>query len=278
LCKALVTSAICKASGLSFANAQQVGLLVCQAGEFAFVIFGIAREVGVFSAQEAKLLLTVTSVSMACTPLLSRLGQDLRRYLQERKENKGTKSVDMACQVRERLESARVVICGYGRVGTLVAQLLDTKFVPWVAFDVNERIVAEARAKDLPVFLGDVPDLVASATPDPKERRHMDARKVAVVTPADTDHALRAVRGLRLLFPELSIVARATTASSARSIRGWKAQPIVPGQPEDVILMNLPLGATVLQALGCPEASQAATASEVGTATGAAAAPTQAAS
>lgn len=78
----------------------------------------------------------------------ARLGQDLRRYLQERKENKGTKSVDMACQVRERLESARVVICGYGRVGTLVAQLLDTKFVPWVAFDVNERIVAEARAKD----------------------------------------------------------------------------------------------------------------------------------
>lgn len=51
---------------------REVGLLVCQAGEFAFVIFGIAREVGVFSAQEAKLLLTVTSVSMACTPLLSR--------------------------------------------------------------------------------------------------------------------------------------------------------------------------------------------------------------
>merc|ERR1719401_3267663 len=88
LCKALVTTSVCKISGMSFANSQHVGLLLCQAGEFAFVMFGIAREVGAFSAQQAKLLLTVTSVSMACTPVLSKLGRDLSRCLQERK--KGT--------------------------------------------------------------------------------------------------------------------------------------------------------------------------------------------
>uniref|UniRef100_A0A7S2VMR7 RCK N-terminal domain-containing protein n=1 Tax=Zooxanthella nutricula TaxID=1333877 RepID=A0A7S2VMR7_9DINO len=252
LCKAIVTMGVCRVSGMSFANSQHVGFLLCQAGEFAFVMFGIAREVGAFSSQQAKLLLTVTSVSMACTPLLSRVGRDFSRCLQEKKQGAGVTSSDIMGEVREKLEGARVIICGYGRVGVLVTQLLDTKFIPWVAFDVDDRIVAEARGKDLPVFLGDIPEIAARAM-NGKDAACLDAKKVAVVTPSDAVGSLHMVRNLRQAYPDLRIVARAMTESSARSLRGFKAEPIVPGLPEDTILMNLPIGATVLKALGCPE-------------------------
>jgi len=247
LCKAIVTTCVCLFSGMSFANSQHVGLLLCQAGEFAFVMFGIAREVGAFTPQQAKLLLTVTSVSMACTPVLSKLGRELSTCLQQRRTPGAVKRIDFVGDLREKVEKARVLVCGYGRVGTLVTELLDTKFIPWVAFDIDPNIVEEARTKDLPVFFGDLHDLVE------REKVIIDSRKIAVVTPADTVLSLQAVQTLRQAFPDLTIVARAMTKSAARTVKGWDAEPIVPGLPEDTILMNLPIGATVLKGLGCSD-------------------------
>lgn len=44
--KASLIAAICLGFGLSIANSQQVGLLLSQGGEFAFVAFGIAKALG----------------------------------------------------------------------------------------------------------------------------------------------------------------------------------------------------------------------------------------
>lgn len=248
VCKALVTMGVCLFSGMSLANAQHVGLLLCQAGEFSFVMFGIAREVGAFTPQQAKLLLTVTSLTMACTPMLSKLGRDLSPCLQKNKPLGAVERTEIAGDLREKLESARVLVCGYGRVGTLVTQLLDTKFIPWVAFDVDDKIVEGARAKDLPVFLGDPPDLIST------EHIEIDSsRKIAVVTPADAAISVQMVQSLRQAFPDVTIIARSMTRSAARMVKSWDAEPIVPGLPEDTILMNLPIGATVLKALGCSQ-------------------------
>jgi len=248
LCKAVVTMGVCRVSGMSFANSQHVGLLLCQAGEFSFVMFKIADEVGAFTAQQAKLLLTVVSVSMACTPLLSRLGRELSACLQENQGKGQSQLTTRKSDLCEKVENARVLVCGYGRVGTLVTELLDTKFIPWVAFDVDPEIVAQARAKDLPVFLGDLPEL-ASRAMDGRDRTLLDAKRVAVVTPADTYASIEMVKTLRQSYPQLTIVARALSRTAARSIKDLGAEPIVPGLPEDTILMNLPIGISVLRAM-----------------------------
>lgn len=44
--KASLITAICLGFGLSIANSQQVGFLLAQGGEFAFVAFGIAKALG----------------------------------------------------------------------------------------------------------------------------------------------------------------------------------------------------------------------------------------
>ncbi|CAK0852865.1 unnamed protein product, partial [Prorocentrum cordatum] len=204
-------------------------------------MFSIARDVGVFTPEQAKLLLTVTSISMACTPFVSGLGQDLARCLSQR----ATPDMQTERYVQEeKVERARVVVCGYGRVGELITDILDTKFIPWVAFDISPAVVRAARAKDLPVFLGRHPD------PAHAWCSTVSNSQIAVVTPSDITASTAIVQAMRANCPEMAIIARATSETRAKTLMQWDALPVVAGLPEDTVLMNLPIGATVLQALG----------------------------
>ncbi|ONK64061.1 uncharacterized protein A4U43_C07F21690 [Asparagus officinalis] len=48
-----------------------------------------------------------------------------------------------------------IIICGFGRVGQIIAQLLSERLIPFVALDVRSDRVAAGRAFDLPVYFGD---------------------------------------------------------------------------------------------------------------------------
>ena len=52
-------------------------------------------------------------------------------------------------------EAGRVVIVGYGRVGTLVGEMLEVHRIPYIAIDSNARLVAGARTEGKPVYYGD---------------------------------------------------------------------------------------------------------------------------
>eukprot|EP00930_Biecheleria_cincta_P084696 TRINITY_DN74147_c0_g1_i1.p1 TRINITY_DN74147_c0_g1~~TRINITY_DN74147_c0_g1_i1.p1 ORF type:complete len:840 (+),score=152.46 TRINITY_DN74147_c0_g1_i1:50-2569(+) len=250
LCKAIVATLVCRTAGMSFANSQQIGLLLCQAGEFSFVMFGIAREVGAFTPAQAKLLLTVTSFSMAATPVLSQLGRELSKRLQEDVADAETSRIDPA-DLKEKVDAARVTVLGYGRVGRVVTQLLDDRFIPWVAFDVNPRVVAKARAKDLPVFEGDLSDVVTRVLGEEKAATCFDARKLTVVTTAHLESSLTIVQSMRQMFPDMPMIARARDEGHAANLEdSWNTIPVLPASSEDTTLMNLPIGSQVLTSLG----------------------------
>jgi len=250
LCKAIVTTFVCKTAGMSFANSQQIGLLLCQAGEFSFVMFGIAREVGAFTPAQTKLLLTVTSFSMAATPVLSRLGRELSKRLQEDVADEEKSRIDPA-DLKEKVDAARVTVLGYGRVGRVVTQLLNDRFIPWVAFDVNPTVVAKARAKDLPVFEGDFCDVVSRVLGEEKAATCFDARKLTVVTTAQLQSSLAIVQSTRQMFPDMPMIARARDEGHATNLEtDFSTIPVLPASSEDTTLMNLPIGSQVLTSLG----------------------------
>jgi S-adenosylhomocysteine hydrolase len=47
------------------------------------------------------------------------------------------------------------IVCGYGRVGKMVCDMLDRKLVRYLAFDYSPQKAVEARQKGLPVFFGE---------------------------------------------------------------------------------------------------------------------------
>lgn len=72
--KAVITTLLCKVFGLDFGNAQNVGLLLSQGGEFGFVAFRLARSLKIFDEHLTKIMLTSVSLTMAFTPMAESLG------------------------------------------------------------------------------------------------------------------------------------------------------------------------------------------------------------
>ena len=69
-------------------------------------------------------------------------------------------------------------MCGYGRVGRVVADLLNEKLIPWVAFDVNPKSALEARRAGKPVYYGDVsrPEMLQARESSGDSRRRAAPR------------------------------------------------------------------------------------------------------
>lgn len=95
------------------------------------------------------------------------------------------------------------MIGGYGRVGHTIAVLLQSSGVPFVAFDIDPKRVAQGRADGLPVSYGEIsdPELLAAI--------HVERAALAVITVDHSNTALRTVSFLRRNCPHVPIVARA---------------------------------------------------------------------
>ncbi len=57
-------------------------------------------------------------------------------------------------EVQQLEKSDFVLVCGYGRVGKMVCEMLDQNLVRYVAIDKRPEKAVEARSKGLPVFFG----------------------------------------------------------------------------------------------------------------------------
>ena len=53
-------------------------------------------------------------------------------------------------------EKEFVLVCGYGRIGKMVCDMLDRNLVRYVAIDKRPERAIEARSKGLPVYFGTI--------------------------------------------------------------------------------------------------------------------------
>lgn len=244
--KAAVAALASLAFGLSLSTSMQTALIVSQAGEFAFVAFGLAKSFGILSPQQTKFLLTCVSLTMALTPFLSSVGGKIASKLEEGKSDENMVDLVRDAEDREVIESDDfVVVVGYGTVGRVVTDLLQRKFIQYECVEVNPQRAALARSKGLPVFYGDV------ARPEIADAFNVGKAKAVIVTIADKAEATRMVIALRRQYPGLKIFARAADADHAQRLqKTLDVVAMVPIIPEDNVLLTLPFGGAVLKSLG----------------------------
>ncbi|WP_448187341.1 monovalent cation:proton antiporter-2 (CPA2) family protein [Azospirillum sp. sgz301742] len=233
--KAVVLGGLARLFGVSSATAVQVGLTLSQGGEFAFVLYDLARGHGVLAPAEANLLLAVIALSMAATPFLMAGGRRLAGRL-------ALPPSDALRQMAEATHELRdhVLIAGFGRVGQTLARLLEANEVPWVAVDLEPKRVGEGRARGLPVYFGD------ACRAEVLRAAGADRARSAVVTLDHPALAERAVRALSGQNAELTIVVRGHDGSHGDALEQAGATFVVP----EAVEASLQLGGTVLRALG----------------------------
>jgi voltage-gated potassium channel Kch len=246
LIKTTIIVLTCLAFGLSLQTASQAGLILSQGGEFAFVAFGLARNLGILTPATTKLMLTSVALTMAVTPMLADVGTKVAKKLEEKSDF--SHYLSQSREANEIKESDDfVVVVGYGIVGKVVCDLLDRKFVKYVGLEIDPNKAIQARNKGLPVFYGDI------GRPEVAEAFNVEKAKAVIVAISDKDQANRAVISLRRQYPDKKIFCRAKDADHAERLqRTLDVIAMVPIVPEDNLLLTLPFGGAVLQSLGIP--------------------------
>jgi CPA2 family monovalent cation:H+ antiporter-2 len=215
----------------------EVAALLAPAGEFAFVIFALAASTGVLSPAVAALAVATASLSMATIPLTGAVGRRIRRRFEP------SQKVDVEAAVLPPEDRAeRAIIIGFGRVGRLVAEMLERHNVSYLAVDADSHGVARWRRDNMPVYWGDATDQAFL------ERCGL-AEATALVVTIDNPRKVEAVVArARELRPDIVIVARSRDAEHARTLYSLGVTDAVP----ETIEASLQLSEAALAGLGVP--------------------------
>jgi CPA2 family monovalent cation:H+ antiporter-2/glutathione-regulated potassium-efflux system protein KefB len=214
--KSVLLWTLCRLAGRSHRDSVQVALLLAQAGEFGFVIFGIADMLGLIQTEVYELLLVVIALSMATTPLLARLGPLLG----------GTSKTEPPADDHPSKPfpelSDHVIVAGFGRFGNHLARILAKARVNYLALDTNPARVAKAQALGHQVFFGDASrtDVLRAAG-----AAHASMLVLALDRIESIAHAVSTVREA---FPDLPIYARAWDAKVAARLRTMGVNYAIP--------------------------------------------------
>ncbi|HEY5897316.1 MAG TPA: monovalent cation:proton antiporter-2 (CPA2) family protein [Burkholderiales bacterium] len=168
-------------------------LLLAQGGEFAFVILGLAGVNGAMPAHTAQAITLAVALSMIATPFLLVL---LDRVVTPR-------VTDALVRAADKPEPGKVIVAGLGRVGQVVARLLNASGCHPIVLDDDAEQVEELRKFGFRVFYGDATRL------DLLHAAGADSADLLVITLDERDGITHLARLARKHFPRLRIIARA---------------------------------------------------------------------
>ncbi len=172
--------------------------LLSQGGEFAFVVFGVARAARLLPGEWDKRLTLMVALSMALTPILVVLAD----FVQRRRSAAETREPDAI-----EGEDAPVIIAGFGRFGQIVGRMLFASGLRATVLDVDPDAIELLRRFGFRIFYGDATRL------DLLESAGAAHAKVLVNAIDDVEANLKLVDLARHHFPRLKIVARARNVS-----------------------------------------------------------------
>jgi CPA2 family monovalent cation:H+ antiporter-2 len=215
-------------------------LLLGQGGEFAFIIAGYAVATRLMDAPTGQFMMIVVGLSMFASPAAAKLGSLLADRFERRQDSP-------AAGAASPQRPGHVVIAGFGRVGQLIADILQRQGVEFVALERDHRLVSSLHSKKVPVFSGD------ASRAELLQKVHAQDAAAIVLTMDDPQSALHAVRAIRKQFPTLPLYARARDEKHARLLKKAGATQVIP----ETLESGLQLAGFVLQAAGAADGEAA---------------------
>ena len=144
----------------------QIGVLISQGSEFAFVIFAMLSEQNSLADHQSALLISAVVVSMALTPPLVGLQRKLAKkwanqewFLSKKRLKNAANSNSLVEQEYPPAKGVDIIIVGMGTVGLRVANALDAHGMSYRGVENNHQRFLTARTNGYSVGFGDATDL-----------------------------------------------------------------------------------------------------------------------
>jgi Kef-type K+ transport systems, membrane components len=218
----------------SVPGSTQLGFLLAQGSEFAFVILSLPAVRTLVGETTSAVLIAAVALSLAATPNLAELG----RTLAGRMRRRAARVADPELQQRD-LEGP-VLIAGMDRIGRSLADALTELNVGYAAIERDQRRLREAVADGYSVAFGDIAD------PRIWEALGLHGRKLIVLTEPIFEVARDLTPASHRLFPELKRVALVRDLGEAERFQSIGLLPVV----DRSVPPGLDLAAFVLGQLG----------------------------
>ncbi len=205
--KTILITILSRAFSCSWTRSFRLGLLLSQAGEFGFVLFGQATTALLISPEAASLFSAVVTLSMATTPFLMRLTDWL-----ERREERGGEGLDGP----EVSPETSAIVVGYGRFGQTVAQMLQAKAIGVTIIDKKPSQIELSGEFGTKVYYGDGLriDLLRTAGAE-------TAKVIAFCNDNEGGELSReAVKAVLDAFPQASVMVRVFDRRHLLELRG----------------------------------------------------------
>jgi CPA2 family monovalent cation:H+ antiporter-2 len=233
LIKFVVTAGLLRLNGVRPGVSAEVGLLMGSPSETTLIVLAAAAQAALIDSQTASFWQVVTALGLTITPVLARIGHRIANRIEMRQSAAQDRSDDG-------ISHDRTIIIGYGRVGRMVAAMLDAHEQPWIAIEGDIDTVTRARKDQKPVRFADAHKLESLVA------LGVASARAVVMTMDDHVQAARLIRRLRTRYPELTIVARARDTEHAAELYLAGASDAVP----ETLESSLQLSEAVLVDLG----------------------------
>ena len=232
--------AVGRAAGLTREGSVRLAAFLPQAGELAFVVFATAQTHDVLTKPTSDLLIAVTTLTMAATPLAI--------VVAERWVAPGLRPPEPEPEVDA--GPSEVVVIGFGRFGQLVGRLLHRAGIAFTALDANSQQVE---------FLRRVGHRVSYGNADRAgvlEAAGVGEARAVVLAVNKIDASVRIAASLRRYHPDVPVYAVARTRAHAWWLMDQGAAHVV----RSALTASLEMGTAVLRGCGWSELEAADTA------------------
>jgi monovalent cation:proton antiporter-2 (CPA2) family protein len=188
-----------------------VALLLAQGGEFALVLFALAKGQGLLDEVLFQHLLIVVLLSMLVTPAFEKLA--FRIFVASRKSVTSFHDVDS----RTVQDSRSVILVGFGRMGRRVGCIMELMKVHYVAIDSDVSIVEHEHAEGKSVYFGD------AQRPEVLRAAGVADAQLIIVSIDDFEVTERVVSSLHSAFPDVPVFARGHDLVKCRDLKAQGA-------------------------------------------------------
>ncbi|MGX5201151.1 monovalent cation:proton antiporter-2 (CPA2) family protein [Aliikangiella sp. IMCC44632] len=231
LAKCLIIAGLLRISGIQWQAGIQMGLMLSQGGEFAFVVMNLASDGGVLGAETANFVSLIVGVSMALTsPLVAIAGR----------VKPSTKVISEDAPVADLHENPEVMIAGFGRFGQTTGRILAANNIPFIALDKDAEHIEFVKQFGNKVHFGDASRL------DVLKAAGIEKTKVILVATDSIEITEKITHLVVKHFPEIKVIARARNRAAYWALRSCGAHSVT----REVFKSSLEAAASTLSLLG----------------------------
>jgi CPA2 family monovalent cation:H+ antiporter-2 len=219
-------------------TALTVGASLAQIGEFSFILAGLGVSLGLLPVEGQSLVLAGALISITLNPLVFAAIEPVQAWIRSR--SSVARALERSDDPLAELPSAfdaesltgHVVLVGYGRVGSRIAEALGVRGIRLVVAEQNRELVERLRERNIPAVSGDATE------PAVLIQAHVARASLLVVATPNTFQVRKIVETARALNPRIETLIRTHSDDEAALLRRDSLGTVFMGEHELALAMT----------------------------------------